>query len=254
MIFLIAGTKDGRKLAEFLSDNGYEVTASVVSEYGRKILEQYKKIKVNDKKLNSDELTEILAGFNLLVDASHPYASNISLNAMASCKRVKIPYIRYERADVETSYKNIFHVSDYEEAAKVASKLGKNIFITTGSRNIQKFVDSDELKNCNLTVRVLPSAEVLTECEKIGLTPKQIIAMQGPFSTELNIKLFEHTDAEVVVTKNSGQIGGADTKIEAAEFLNLPVVMIDKPKIDYPNIAVTFNEVLEFVKNFSDNR
>lgn len=249
-IFLIAGTEDGRKLAEFLAGHGHDVTASVVSEYGRKILEQYDKIKINDKKLDAPELEKILGegNFNILVDASHPYAANVSQNAIDACHGAQIFYVRYERAEIKTSYEKIHRVESYEEAAVKSAELGKNIFLTTGSRNLKIFLQSDALKNCNITARILPTAEVIAECEKIGLTPKQIIAVQGPFSTALNVELFRHANAEVVVTKNSGQIGGADTKIAAAEILNLPVVMIDRPKIFYPNVAATFEEVLNFVQ------
>ena len=103
------------------------------------------------------------------------------------------------------------------------------------------------LKGCNITARVLPTAEVLAQCEKLGLTPKQIIAMQGPFTTEMNVEQFKHAQAEVIVTKDGGKIGGADTKIAAAQILNLPVVIIDRPKISYPNVAATFYEVLKFL-------
>ena len=249
-IFLTAGTEDGRKLAEFLTRHGHNVTASVVSEYGKKILEQYDGINVSEKKLNADELTEILRGnFDVLVDASHPYAVNVSQNAVEACKRAEILYIRFERAEVKSTDENIFHVDSYEQAAIKAAELGKNIFITTGSRNLKKFVESPALKDCNLTVRILPTAEVLSECESLGLTPKNIIAMQGPFSTELNVEMFKQCRAEVIITKNSGKIGGADTKLDAAKILNLPVVMIDRPKISYPNVAATFEEVLKFIES-----
>ena len=240
-IFLTAGTEDGRKLAEFLTRHGHNVTASVVSEYGKKILEQYNGINVSEKKLNADELTEILRG--------NPYAVNVSQNAVEACKRAEILYIRFERAEVKSTDENIFHVDSYEQAAIKAAELGKNIFITTGSRNLKKFVESPALKNCNLTVRILPTAEVLSECESLGLTPKNIIAMQGPFSTELNVEMFKQCRAEVIITKNSGKIGGADTKLDAAKILNLPVVMIDRPKIFYPNVAATFEEVLKFIES-----
>ena len=249
-IFLTAGTEDGRELAEFLSQRGHFVTASVVSDYGKKILEQYAEIKISEKKLNADELTDILRGnFDVLVDASHPYAVNVSQNAVDACKRAEILYIRFERDEVQTDEENIFHVDSYEQAAVKAAALGKNIFITTGSRNLKKFVESPALKDCNLTVRILPTAEVLSECESLGLTPKNIIAMQGPFSTELNVEMFKHCRADVIITKNSGKTGGADTKLDAAKFLNLPVVMIDRPKIFYPNIASTFEEVLNFIES-----
>ncbi len=249
-IFLIAGTEDGRKLAEFLFRHGHEITASVVSEYGKKILEQYDGIKINDKKLDEDELAEVLqaGNFEILVDAGHPYAENVSRNAVAACERTKTFYIRYERPETEINYKNVFRVRSYDDAAEKAAQLGKNIFVTTGSRNLKKLLESPALKNCNLTVRILPTAEVLTECENLGLTPKQIIAIQGAFSTELNAELFKHAGAEVLITKNSGKIGGADTKIAAAEILNLPVVLIERPKIFYPNMTQTFEEVLNRIE------
>lgn len=247
-IFVIAGTEDGRKLAKFLSDRKFQVTASVVSEYGKKILERYENISINDKKLDAEELEKILreGDFKILVDASHPYAENVSQNAIAACENLNILYIRYERPEVELTYKKIYRVESYEQAAEISASLGKNIFLTTGSRNLKKFLSCDAVKNCTVTARILPTSEVLAECEKF-LSPKNIIAIQGKFSVELNAELFKHAGAEVIVTKNSGEIGGADTKILAAEKLNLPVVMIDRPKIFYPRVAKNFDEVEKWI-------
>ncbi len=248
-IFLIAGTEDGRKLAEFLLEKNFDVTASVVSDYGRKLLETCAGIKINDKPLDEEELEKILraGAFKFLVDASHPYAQNISANAIQAAQAAQIVYVRYERAEVDFDYEKIFRVESYEAAALKAAELGKNIYLTTGSRSLKVFVEL--LKGCNLTARVLPTAEVLVQCEALGLSPKQIVAMQGRFSVELNVELFKHAGAEVIVTKNSGQIGGADTKIKAAQILNLPVVMIDRPKIFYPNLAASFDDVLKAIRN-----
>ena len=248
-LLVIAGTEDGRKLAGYLLKNGFSVIASVVSDYGKELLAQYENIKINNKKLDEKELIELIKGegVQVLVDASHPYAVNVSRNAMAACDKANIPYLRYERASVPITYNKAHFVSDYEEAAIKAAQLGNNIFLTTGSRNLKTFVDSPALKDCNVIARVLPTSEVLAECEKLGINPKNIVAMQGPFSRELNVEIFKSYNAEVIVTKNSGQIGGTDTKLLAAEDLNLPVVIIDRPKINYDNIAYTFNDVLNFV-------
>lgn len=247
-VFLIAGTQDGRELGEFLLKKGMEVTASVVSEYGRRLLETCAGIKINDKPLDKEELEKILreGEFEVLIDASHPYARNISANAIAAAASAQIFYVRYERASVNYSYEKIFSVESYEAAAIKASELGKNIYLTTGSRNLKIFVEM--LRDFNITARILPTAEVLAQCEALGLSPKNIVAMQGPFSTELNVELFKHAGAEVIVTKNSGQIGGADTKILAAEILGLPVVMIERPKLFYPNMASDFEEILKFIE------
>ena len=105
---------------------------------------------------------------------------------MTACHSVNIPYLRYERKAVPITYAKIHHVNTYEEAAIKASSLGNNIFLTTGSRNLKTFVESPALKKCRLIARVLPTAEVLAECEKLGFVPQNIVAMQGPFSRALN--------------------------------------------------------------------
>ena len=250
MIFVAAGTQDGRELAGFLLKHGYSVTASVVSRYGKQLLEEYKGIKVNDKPLDGEGLRSYLEdeGAVLVVDASHPYAANVSRNAMEACHALGIPYLRYERPGVPMAYDRLFCVTGYEEAAKKASELGKNIFLTTGSRNLRAFKESPHLKDCRITARVLPTPEVISELTDMGFAPRDIVALQGPFSEKLNEELFRQYGAEVIVTKNGGRIGGADTKFAAAEALGLPVVLIERPELEYDHVAETFEEVLSFVR------
>lgn len=253
MIFVAAGTQDGRELAGFLLEQGFQVTASVVSRYGEQLLRQYPGIQVNDRPLDADGLADYMGrqGVRVFVDASHPYAQQVSQNAMAACRRLSVPYLRYEREATPISYEKAYCVPDYEAAAKKASELGRQVFLTTGSRNLQIFANSPALKDCVLTVRVLPTADVLAMCEELGFSPKQIIAMQGPFSQALNEAMFEQYGAEVIVSKNSGQIGGADTKFAAAEAMGLPIVLIDRPKLNYEHLAQSFEEVLEFVRHIN---
>lgn len=249
MIFIAAGTQDGRELAGRLLKIGHPVIASVVSSYGEKLLKQYPGLIINDKPLDEEGLIEYLSEnqVGLFVDASHPYAANVSQNAMNACRRLSIPYIRYERQSVPVAYKKVYAVTNYEEAAKKAGELGRNVFLTTGSRNVRAFITSPDLRDHEIVVRILPTADVLKEMESLGLTPKNIIALQGPFSTELNIALYKQYRADVIVTKNSGEIGGTDTKLEAAMALRLPVVMVDRPRIEYDKVVYTFDEVLRFV-------
>lgn len=251
MILVIAGTQDGRELVQKILSMGYKVAASVVSSYGEKLLANGNdNLVINDKPLTEAELADYLKMHNVtvLVDASHPYAINVSKNAMLAARMTGVPYIRYERAVSRLNYDKLQLVHSYEEAVKTIAKLGKNVFFTIGSRNLAKFTTAAALKNNVITARVLPSSEVIELCESLGLTPKQIVAMQGPFSTELNKAMFLKYQADVVVTKNSGSIGGTDTKIEAARALALPIVVIDRPKLNYANIGHTYEEILAFIK------
>lgn len=252
MIFVTAGTQDGRELAGFLLGNGYAVTASVVSRYGGELLEEYKSrgLIVNEEPLDETALAAYIKqhDIGLFVDASHPYAANVSENAMAACHALGIPYIRYERQESPIAYEKAYMVQDYESAAQKAAALGKHIFLTTGSRNLKSFAQSPALRDCVLTARVLPETSVIAECIALGFQPNHIIGMQGPFSKMLNMELYKKYEAEVVVTKNSGQMGGTDTKCAAAMELGLPIVLIDRPLLSYDHVARSYAEVLAFVR------
>lgn len=254
MIFVAAGTQDGRELIGLLLQRGYNVTASVISYYGEKLLAQYAnfgaKLQINDEALDELALEKYFVEHQvtLFVDASHPYAVNVSKNAMQACKEQRIPYIRYERDLTKLEYDKVIVVHSYEEACEQAAKCGEHIFLTTGSRNLAKFTTSPHLQGKQLIARVLPTTEVIALCEKLGLLPGQVIGMQGPFSELLNQELFVKYHADVIVTKNSGSIGGTDTKIAAAQALNLPVIVIDRPQLHYDELARTYEEVLDFVK------
>ena len=250
MIFVAAGTQDGRELAGFLLKQGYGVTASVVRRYGQQLLAAYRGIVINDKPMDAEGLRDYLGehGITLLIDASHPYAANVSRNAMDACHALGIPYLRYERSSSPISYDKVFPVRGYGEAAEKASGLGRCIFLTTGSRNLRVFKESPFLRDCRIVARVLPTPEVICEMTAMGFAPGDIVALQGPFSQALNEELFKQYGADVVVTKDGGQIGGADTKFAAAEALDLPVVLIEKPPMAYDHVAETFEEVLAFVQ------
>lgn len=260
MIFVAAGTQDGRELTKLLLDAGHTVTASVVSHYGEQLLAACggRRLTINDKPLDREALESYLHehGATCFVDASHPYAVHVSENAMAACHALSIPYLRYERSLTElreAAPADIICVHSYEEAAVRAAKCGRVVFLTTGSRNLQRFTEAPALADCTIVARVLPTAEVLALCEKLGLQPKQVVAMQGPFSKELNYEMFRQYKADVIVTKNSGAIGGTDTKIEAAAELGIPVVVIDRPVLPYDHLVHSYGEVLSFVEDVEDS-
>lgn len=248
MILIIAGTQDAREIAEYLYKEHFSLIVSVVSQYGRSLLGE--KFIMNDHPLDLSDLISFIQKEKIrcVIDASHPYAVNISKNAMEACQATKICYLRYERCSVPLpSYKQLFSVPGYAEAAQKAAKLGKNIFLTTGSRNLKVFTDILNQSTYTLIARVLPDPDVLTQCLQLGFTPKTLIMMQGPFSKELNLALYRQYHAEIVIMKNSGAVGGTDTKLAAAIELGLSVVIIEKPALTYPNIAGNYQEIIEFL-------
>lgn len=250
MILIIAGTKDGRQLAVQLAQAGYKVIVSVISEHGRTLAEQSNLI-VYSNKLDKNDMISFVREhrIRLIIDASHPYAVNVSENAIAACRFLGIKYLRYERpASDLSSFKNIFIVKNYQDAACKAAFLGKTVFLTTGSRTLDIFKKEPTLKNHRIIARVLPDPDVINKCIEQGFSLSDIIALQGPFSHQFNLVMFKDYNAEVIVMKNSGHIGGSDTKLSAAAELNLPVIVVDRPAVNYGKLLDKFNDVLMFVE------
>jgi precorrin-6x reductase len=243
MILVLAGTKDGREIAERLKLKDVEVVASTVTDYGASIFNEG--IKVNKGALDELSLIEFIYKNNIdiVVDATHPFAKDVSINAINACNKTGIKYIRYERESLYCH--NAIMVKSFEEAAEECKKYD-SIFLTIGSKNLEKFKFLWEAGK-KVTVRVLPSSSIIKKCEDLGLTPKDIIAMEGPFSRELNYQMFKEKKAEIIVTKESGIVGGVLEKFEAAKMLGIPVILIKRPDVNYPVVLTNVDSLIKEV-------
>lgn len=139
-------------------------------------------------------------------------------------------------------------VETYEEAALEAKKRKGNVMLLTGSKTLQIFTKhllGEE--GITLIARMLPRIDNMEKCEALGLPQKQIIAMQGPFTAELNTALYKQYDTTLMVTKESGKVGSVDEKITTALALGIEVILIARPKIDYPNMFRNFDDIEQFI-------
>lgn len=103
------------------------------------------------------------------------------------------------------------------------------------------------IPNKNLISRVLPTSEVILNCEKLGLNADNIIAMKGPFSKSINEEFYKHYNIDIVITKESGIAGGFLEKVDACKSLNIPVVIVTRQKIDYPFVVNNINEIEKYI-------
>ena len=158
MIFMLAGTSDARDLALALQSAGYAVTATVVTESAASSLADVGLPHLIGR-LTAEEMATIMTeqGYQLVVDASHPFAEEASKNAMAAAEQAQIPYIRYERAHEHYAHPLITVVKDYEEAAQLAAEKRGVIMLTTGSKTLATFTKVlHGLENTRVIARMLP--------------------------------------------------------------------------------------------------
>jgi len=234
-----------------LVSKGYEILSLNPVNHGERLITENSSgdVLVYEGK---DALTRLLETnrFKAVVDASQPFFEKISGPVKYFCRNNIIPYIRFVRAEVELPDSPfLFPVYSWEEAAEKAAELGNTIFLTTGSYNLEQFASYPQITGKRLVVRILPDQRVIEKVRALGILPRDIIAMQGPFSREMNKATFRMYGASVIVTKESGRAGGTDSKISAALKLKIPVVVIKRPRMEDEQIISvhTYDEVLERV-------
>ncbi|AGA68541.1 cobalt-precorrin 6A reductase [Desulfitobacterium dichloroeliminans LMG P-21439] len=230
-LFILAGTEDGRELASAFQKRGYQVLVSTLTEYGSEIAQE-QGLTVRFGALDEDSLRRILREqeMSALIDATHPYAQEIHGLAQRIASECGRPYFRWERPLGEyPPHQLIYFVSSLEEAAERAAQLGGRIFLSTGSKNLSEWLAQPVFQGCEVFVRILPTAQVLSQCETAGLKPYQIIAMQGPFTSKFNEALWEQMEIEVVISKESGSFGGTGEKVQACLQLGIPIILLERP-------------------------
>lgn len=229
-VLLLSGTSEGPVLARALLDEGFEVLTTVTTEEARENLFGGMKngLKVEVRGFTEDSLSDFLerGGADVVLDATHPFAVRITQTAHSVCGRLKVPYIRYERADWNAPEGTLF-ADTFPEAAKILPSLGSRIMLTIGSRQLKHFV---HLHGClELFARILPNPRSLEQARKAGFTADRLLCLRPPFSRETNKKIFQQYKTEVMVTKASGPQGGVIEKVMAARELGIQVLMIRRP-------------------------
>ena len=274
-IWIFGGTTEGRLLAEYCSREKIEAWVSVASEYGEELLQEElmesgnagnpdlnhntclaKKnlktvqassvIKVLRGRMDRYQMEEFIRnqGIHLVIDATHPHARLVSEEIQEACGRTGVRLERCLRAEGEQKKaRDWVEVDSIQEAVSFLSSVSGVIFATTGSKELEALCQIPDYQK-RVYARVLPTSNVLKKCEKLGITGSHLIAMQGPFSTEMNTLFLRQTKAEWLLTKDSGRAGGFQEKVEAARENGTRVVVIRRPEED----GISLEEAMEVLK------
>lgn len=232
-IVVFAGTSEGRRLVECCARHGRQVVACVATEYGERLIPMEPGVQVHMGRMDAAEMEAFLRRQRraVVVDATHPYAREVSKTVKKVCGALDLTCVRLVRASSEgrIADEHLHWVDDAGSAALLAEGLAGNIFLATGSKELAVFAEqiSDFSR---IYARVLPSRETLDVCMGLGLSGGQLICMQGPFSEEMNRAMYAHVSAKILVTKESGDAGGFLPKIQAALALGMECIVIRRPK------------------------
>jgi precorrin-6A/cobalt-precorrin-6A reductase len=222
-VLLLGGTLEASKLASLLA--GQSGISAVLSFAGRTKAPRTPEIPTRTGGFGGVEgLNAYLEAerIDVLVDATHPFAEQISRNAAIAAARAKIPFVSLSRPAwrPEDSDRWI-DVADMTAAAAALGREPKRVFLTVGRLQIEAFAVAPQHFYLVRAIEPLMPAP--------SLPRHRVILGRGPFAVEAEEKLMREESIEVIVTKNSG--GGATyAKLLAARSFGLPVVMVARPR------------------------
>lgn len=258
-ILLLGGTKDSTNIIKHIKEN-YDafILTTTTTEYGARLANEAGSDDTIARPLLKHEIVEIIKrdNFNILIDATHPFAEHITQTSAAIARELKMAYIRFERPttnleNIDTTH--IHYADSFEDAGKlIADEFNKGAVLHFAGANtmadIVKYVDVERFYP-----RILRVKSSIEKCDALNIDPDHIIAMTGAATKEENISLIEEYDASVMITKESGEIGGVIEKIEAANETNIAIIMIKRPKIEILNkndVVNDLNELDDKLKTF----
>lgn len=233
---VFSGTGEGRRLSRALAALGAEVTVCVATEYGRTEQGEAPGIAVCTGRLEPPAMEVLLRGAAVCVDATHPYAAAVTANIRTAAEAAGVPCLRLLRA-ASPLPPGALSAPDAAAAAALLRDIPGPVLLTTGAKELAAFAP---LGGPRLYPRVLPLPESLAACAAAQIPPRNIIAMQGPFGTELNAALIRQFSIETLVTKDGGAAGGFAEKAEAARLTGARLLVIRRP----PDAGQSEQEVL----------
>ena len=228
-ICIFGGTTEGRKLAEFLSGQPCDVMVCVATDYGQTLLPEAEHVSVSARRLPVGEIVSLLTEhrFDLVIDATHPYAQSITKSIARACRETGTPRWRLLRGASGVSPEHTY-VETVSDAAAFLSETEGNILLTTGSKELAGFSQLPGF-SARVWARVLPLQSSLGACAQAGLPASHIFAMQGPFSEAMNAAMLRTIGAQYLVTKDGGAPGGFEEKESAAKSAGARLVVIGRP-------------------------
>lgn len=246
-IVIFSGTTEGKTLANALAESGIASIVCVASEYGEIVMDVHPLIQTHVGRLNAEEMKVFLEEKEsaLVVDATHPFAREVSVNIKASAREAGVEYLRLlrDQVDLAETGAEIIYFDSIMECAKALLVEEGNILLTTGSKELSQYILEDSVRG-RVIARVLPVEASIELCREAGLKDEQIIAAKGPFSKEQNVVDLNKNHIRVLVTKESGTAGGLLEKAQAAKECGVKVFVIRRPKEDGASFDVVFQYIL----------
>lgn len=253
-VIVFGGTTEGRLIADSLERKGKLICVCVATEYGESFLENANKAKVG--RLDVSQMVELFRHEvpTLVIDATHPYAIDVTKNIKEACDNTGFNYLRVSRdsadwREEESENEKIYYFDSLGKMIEWLNHEKGIIYSTLGVKEVKELTKVKDYKS-RVFVRVLPVESSLKLCDEAGIDRDHIIDAMGPFSYEQNVEMFVAASADIMLTKDSGKAGGFAEKIRAASKLGMKIAVLQRPEENTEN-SISITEILENIEKNS---
>jgi precorrin-6A/cobalt-precorrin-6A reductase len=249
-VWLIGGTQESAAVAQVIVGHGRLCLVTVTTESAQSLYPHHPLLTIRVGQLTAVELSSFIPAHAIaaIVDASHPFAVEISKLAIAAATASNLPYLRFERSTSPlppTLLTPLSHAfPTFQAFLDTDLMVGQRVLLTVGYRPLMGFKPWQE--KAKLFARILPSVTALEAAIAAGFTPDRLIALRPPIAAAVERALWAQWRISMVVTKASGVAGGEDVKQQVAIEMGVQLVVIERPTIDYPQQTSDLATVIEF--------
>ncbi|SDA14044.1 precorrin-6A/cobalt-precorrin-6A reductase [Ruminococcus sp. YE71] len=234
---IFAGTTEGRRLAELCAENRIEALVFTATEQGGELIVGSA---VHTGRLTAEQMTGLIGGIPLVIDATHPYAREATANIRAACGVTKARYLRLLRESCPIVGES---AADMDELVAKLNGCEDTVLSALGSKALDSLA---EVKNARerMWLRLLPAEGIEERCAELGFDREKLLLERPPYSVERNIAHLKKSGASVLLTKESGRIGGYPEKAEAARSCGVRMLTLARPAEE----GADFGKVWQMIK------
>lgn len=251
-IWLIGGTSESGKMAAAIAAAAIPCTVTVTTAAARELYPVSPHLRLEVGVLLSTQMAEFChqKGIVAIVDASHPHAAVVSQGAISAASSCSLPYLRYERPEVGqiSSRENVRELASFAELLAGNYLQGERVLLTIGCRFLSLFQPWQE--RATLFARILPTVNSFNLAAAAGFSGDHLMAIRPPVSRELEKALWQQWQISLAITKASGTAGGEAIKRSVAAELGIPLIVINRPQLLYPQATSDLTEVLRFCRQY----
>lgn len=255
MVMLFGGTTEGKQVIALLERFGIASYVSVATAYGSQVIEkelQYCQVLVG--RMDAPQMEDFLRQkkITLVIDATHPYAVEVTANVKNACRACGIHYLRIVRQQ-GAKIENAIYFPNMVQAAEYLCHHEGNVLLTTGSKDLECFTHINDFKN-RVYARILPVEQSIKTALDAGYPKEHLICEKGPFSQQQNINMLKQCNARFLVSKDTGNEGGFPQKAGAAQELGVSLLVVERPKeVGITEADITIKELEHYLQREKGN-